>query len=100
LVVSFLLITTLPILGAGITLVFAERQANMPSLLGGSIDGADPVIFQHLFWFFGHPEVYVIILPAFALISEKIRELSSGKSISHPGMALAIWSIGLVGYFV
>lgn len=42
----------------------------------------------------------MIILPAFGLISEKIRELSTGKSISHPGMSLAIWSIGLVGYFV
>ena len=62
--------------------------------------GGDPVMFQHIFWFFGHPEVYVIILPAFGYMSEKIRELSCGKSISHPGMALAIWSIGLVGYFV
>jgi heme/copper-type cytochrome/quinol oxidase subunit 1 len=49
---------------------------------------------------FGHPEVYVIALPAFALISEKIRELSHGKSISHPGMSLAIWSIGMVSCFV
>lgn len=48
-VVSFLLLTTLPVLGAGITLVYAERQANMASLLGNSVDGADPVIFQHLF---------------------------------------------------
>lgn len=89
-VISVLLLTTLPVLGAAITLVFAERQANMASFLGSAIDGSDPVIFQHLFWFFGHPEVYVIILPAFALISEKIRELSNGKSLSHPGMALAI----------
>ena len=99
-VVSILLITTLPILGAGITLVFAERQGNVASLLGNFVDGSDPVAFQHLFWFFGHPEVYVIILPAFGLISEKVRELAGGKSISHPGMALAIWSIGFVGYFV
>lgn len=99
-VVSILLITTLPILGAGISLIFAERTGNVASLLGNFVDGSDPVAFQHLFWFFGHPEVYVIILPAFGYISEKIRELSSQKSISHPGMALAIWSIGLVGYFV
>lgn len=99
-VVSILLITTLPVLGAGISLIFAERQGNFASLLGNFIDGSDPVAFQHLFWFFGHPEVYVIILPAFGLISEKIRELSYDKSISHPGMSLAIWSIGLVGYFV
>jgi heme/copper-type cytochrome/quinol oxidase subunit 1 len=83
-------LTTLPVLGAGITLIFSERQANSSSLLGASVDGADPVLFQHLFWFFGHPEVYVIILPAFALISEKIRDLTEGKSLSHPGLALAI----------
>jgi len=84
------LITTLPVLGAGITLLFAERQGNVASLLGNFVDGSDPVAFQHLFWFFGHPEVYVIALPAFALISEKIRELANGKSISHPGMSLAV----------
>lgn len=99
-VVSILLITTLPVLGAGISLVFAERHGNMSSLLGNFVDGSDPVAFQHLFWFFGHPEVYVIILPAFGYMSEKIRDLAECKSISHPGMALAIWSIGLVGYFV
>lgn len=99
-VVSILLLTTLPVLGAGISLIFAERQGNVASLLGNFVDGSDPVAFQHLFWFFGHPEVYVIILPAFGLISEKIRDLSDQKSISHPGMSLALWSIGLVGYFV
>lgn len=88
--VSILLITTLPVLGAGITLIFAERQGNVASLLGNFVDGSDPVAFQHLFWFFGHPEVYVIVLPAFGLISEKIRDLSGQKSISHPGMTLAI----------
>lgn len=90
LVVSFLLITTLPVLGAGITILFCERVGNLPSLLGLSVDGGDPVIFQHLFWFFGHPEVYVIILPAFGLISEKIRVISSDKVLAHPGMSLAI----------
>jgi len=99
-VVSVLLVTTLPVLGAGITLIFAERAGNVASLLGNFVDGSDPVIFQHLFWFFGHPEVYVIILPAFGIISEKIRDLAQKKSISHPGMAMAIWTIGLVGYFV
>ena len=98
--VSVLLVTSLPVLGAGITLLLIERQGNMPTLLSNFVDGSDPVSYQHLFWFFGHPEVYVIILPAFGFMSEKVRELSSAKSISHPGMALAIWSIGLVGYFV
>ena len=99
-IVSLLLISTLPVLGAGITLLFLERQNNSISLLGNYIDGQDPVIFQHLFWFFGHPEVYVIILPAFGVISEKIRELVFDKSLSHSGMVLAIWTIGLIGYFV
>ena len=89
-VVSFLLITTLPVLGAGITLLFLERHGNFSSFLGNSIDGGDPVIFQHLFWFFGHPEVYVIILPAFGLISDTIRSISSDKTLAHPGMTLAI----------
>ena len=88
--VSFLLITTLPVLGAGITLLFAERSGNVASLLGNSVDSSDPVAFQHLFWFFGHPEVYVIILPAFGVVSERIRDLSDGKTLGHPGMTLAM----------
>ena len=95
-----MLVSTLPILGAGITLIFAERHGGHPGLLGIGIDGNDPVSFQHLFWFFGHPEVYVIILPVFALVSETISDYYLGKSVQFPGLCLAIWSIGLVGYFV
>lgn len=99
-IVSFLLITTLPVLGAAITLLFSERIGNVANLLGNFIDGADPVAFQHLFWFFGHPEVYVIILPAFGIISERLRDISANRAYGHPGMTLAMWSIGLVGFFV
>ena len=89
-IVSFLLITTLPILGAGITLLFAERRGNNAGLLGSFVDGSDPVAFQHLFWFFGHPEVYVIILPAFGVVSDRLRELSDQGGYGHPGMTLAM----------
>ena len=98
--VSVLLLTTLPILGAGITLLFLERQANLSIFSGTLVDGGDPVAFQHLFWFFGHPEVYVIILPAFGIITEAILRLSDDRGVSHAGMVLAVWSIGIVGFFV
>lgn len=96
--VSILLITTLPILGAGITLLFLERHANFGVLAGQG--SGDPVIFQHLFWFFGHPEVYIIILPAFGIVSWHLIMLTNRVILSHIGMILAIWAICLVGYFV
>lgn len=65
-IVSVLLLTSLPILGAGITVLAFERHFGFVGLNGASFwSTSDPVAFQHLFWFFGHPEVYVIILPAF-----------------------------------
>lgn len=100
-IVSVLLLTTLPVLGSGITVLFLERQMNFGVLAGTSTDsGGDPVAFQHLFWFFGHPEVYVIILPAFGMISWALEAVRGRNSLSHLGMTLAIWSIGIVGYFV
>jgi cytochrome c oxidase subunit 1 len=71
-------------------LLFSERIGNVANLLGNFIDGADPVAFQHLFWFFGHPEVYVIILPAFGIISERLRDISANRAYGHPGMTLAM----------
>ncbi len=71
-IVSVLLITTLPILGSAVTLLFFERHLG-GTAYGNGLDfntASDALAFQHLFWFFGHPEVYVIILPAFGLISQ------------------------------
>ena len=65
-IASILLVLTLPVLGSGITILLMDRLASC-SLLNSS-SGGDPIIFQHLFWYFGHPEVYVIILPAFVVI--------------------------------
>ena len=88
--VSILLVTTLPILGAGITVLFFFRKACwLFGLSGLCLDAAgDAVAFQHLFWFFGHPEVYVIVLPAFGVISASLEGLRQQPTPSYFGMAL------------
>lgn len=95
---SVVLILTLPVLGSGITLLLLDRVANTV-FLNPQLSG-DPVLFQHLFWYFGHPEVYVIVLPAFGLVSAAIIRSTHLAVASHLGMILAILSIGLVGFFV
>lgn len=91
--------TTLPVLGAGITLLFFEREFAWSGFFGFD-GGADAVAFQHLFWFFGHPEVYVIILPAFAAISAALENLCERSTPNFLGMALAMVAIAVVGFFV
>ena len=98
LVASVLLILTLPILGGGITLLFFDRNLNFSAF--SSMVAGDPVLFQHLFWYFGHPEVYVIILPAFGVITVTLLGNSGLVPTIFPGMAAAIGSIGTVGFFV
>jgi heme/copper-type cytochrome/quinol oxidase subunit 1 len=95
---SILLVLTLPVLGSGITILLLDRTANavfLSPMLAG-----DPVLFQHLFWYFGHPEVYVIILPAFGLVSLTMSKWLRSSVAGHLGMVLAILSIGIVGFFV
>lgn len=98
LTVSVLLVSTLPVLGAGATTILTDRVSNT-SVLNSTV-GGDPVLFQHMFWFFGHPEVYVIILPAFGILSWSISLSSIQGSFGNASMLWAILSIAFIGYFV
>ena len=95
----FLLILSLPVLAGGVTIGLIERNFN--TLFFEREGGGNPILFQHLFWFFGHPEVYVLILPAFGVVSLLSQRLANLKNIFGPhGMLLAILAIGFIGCLV